>query len=234
MVEAAKARNVRGFVLKSHHESTAGRAFIANDFAARSGHTVRVIGSVVLNPWITLVELQRAVELGARFIWWPTRDARGGARHLPLPTIHADALDLARAARCVVATGHLSLTAAVALVSDATSMGVKVIATHPFNSRVGLGVEGARRLGALGAIVEIDAFSIAERHEDLPTIAEAVRDLRRTQIGVLFSSDAGQAENGEPFTFANRVLRHLEQAGLGDCAELVTTPLRLVTELDHA
>lgn len=223
LVEAAHRRGLRGFVLKSHHESTAGRAVIANAFATRIGAPVTVLGSVVLNPWITLCEVDRAIALGARIIWWPTLDAGGRTAGLGLPRVHRSALERAATARCVVATGHLSLEAAQELVSDASRLGVTAIATHPFNPNVGVGAIGAARLGAIGAIVEIDAYSI-HLLAGGAALAGEVEHLIADGTRVALSSDGGQATTGDPFAFAAQALHSLRAAGVEDAGQLVRTP----------
>jgi hypothetical protein len=228
LVEAAHRHGLHGFVLKSHHESTAGRAVIANAFAARIGAWVNVLGSVVLNPWITLLEVDRAIELGARVIWWPTRDAEGRAANLELPRIHRSVLERAAAAGCIVATGHLSLQAAEELVLDASRMGITAIATHPFNPDVGVGAIGAGQLGALGAVVEIDAYSIHLLAGGAASVVGEIGQLIADGIRVILSSDGGQAATGDPFAFAADALRSLRAAGLEDGGALVRTPESLL------
>jgi hypothetical protein len=223
LVVAAERHGLKGFVLKSHHESTAGRAVIANAFAARIGAPVRAIGGIVLNPWITLVEVDRAIGLGARMIWWPTRDARGRVARLGLPRLHGPVLARAAASGCIVATGHLAIQGAVELVSEASRMGVTAIATHPFNPDVGVGSAGAAQLGAGGAIVEVDAYSIFRLPGGAASIVGEVERLVASGIRVIVSSDGGQAATGDPFAFAQTALLSLQAAGLGDIGALVRT-----------
>jgi hypothetical protein len=228
LVEAAHRHGVRGFVLKSHHESTAGRAVIANAFGARIGSPVRVVGSIVLNPWVTFTEMDRALKLGAKVVFWPTRGARGRSRDLRLPRFHRRFLERAAAANCVVATGHLALDEAAQLVADGARLSLPVIATHPFNPDVGVGLEGARRLAELGAVVEVDAYSLHLRPDDVPAIADAIEGLLASGARVVLTSDGGQAATGDPFVFATRALRSLHDAGLAATAPLVETATQLI------
>jgi hypothetical protein len=229
LVGSAHAHRLLGFVLKSHHESTAGRAVIANAFAARIGAPVTVLGSITLNPWISFVELDRAVDLGARVIWWPTRDDSGRSASLGLPALHHRALERAARARCIVATGHLSLEAAEQLVSDASGHGLTAIATHPFNPAVGVGPAGARRLGGRGAVVEVDAYSMHQLAGGAAFVVGEIRALLDGGVRVFLSSDGGQQATGDPFSFAADALASLRAAGLQDAGLLVETPGALLS-----
>ncbi|MDP9225800.1 MAG: DUF6282 family protein [Actinomycetota bacterium] len=214
LIEAAHRDGLRGFVLKSHHESTASRAIIANEFAARIGVAVQVIGSVVLNPWVSLIELQRAIDLGARVVWWPTRSADGRNSKLTLPELHSVALERVAAAGGIVATGHLSLDAARVLVSDAGRRNIPVIVTHPFNPNVGVGAQGARQLATEGGVIEIDAYSLHVHPEAVPDIVAEIAHLQAEGTRLIMSSDGGQAATGNPFDFRRRAFEGLCRAGL--------------------
>ncbi len=222
LVDAAAARGTAGFVLKSHHEPTAGRARIACAYARRRNADVRVLGSVTLNPWISRVELQRALALGARVVWWPTRSRHGASGGLDLPPLplHAAALDLvAREAGVVVATGHLALAPALELIEQARDRGVTAIATHPLNADVGVGRGALRDVVAAGAVIELDAYGL----RTLPPgeRADAVRELSELGARVIVASDGGQRANGDPFAFLARTLDELVEHG-ADPALLAT------------
>lgn len=213
LVDAAHGHGLEGFVLKSHHETTASRAAVANSYARRQSFSVTVVGSVVLNPWITVLELERAIALGARIVWWPTRGADGATYDLPLPDLHNAALDLLSGRSDVlVATGHLGRAASRRMVSDARARGLTTIATHPLSPEVGVGPDAIQELVELGAYIEVDAYSLhaLAAHER----ADHINRLAMSDAPVLISSDGGQLANGDPFAFLQAQLADLIDEGV--------------------
>lgn len=236
VVDAAGRHGVRGFVLKSHHEPTASRARIASQYAERIGMDCAVVGSVTLNPWIALVELERALELGARVVWWPTLDETGRVGGFGLPAIHAAALELIAArGHVTVATGHLALEPARVLVEEARDRGLPVVATHPLNPDIGVGVEGGRALAELGAVIEVDARSLRLQRERGVEPARLVRELLAGAPPAYACSDGGQAETGDPFRFLSDELAALAAHGAADhVAALVAGSDAWLEALAHA
>jgi hypothetical protein len=233
LVDAAAAHGLAGFVLKSHHESTAGRAIIANAFAARTGAHVRVLGSVTLNPWIDDIVLRRGFELGSRMVWWPTMSEAGETVGLQLPKLHGAALHGLAAHRGVAATGHLAVAECRALIADATALGVPVIVTHPFNPLVGVGSEAAEELGNAGGIIEVDAYSLTRPGVDVSDVARVLIRLRAQGVSMIFSSDGGQAATGEPMAFLRTEAERLEHSGFPYVGELVGRGAALAEVIDR-
>ena len=74
LAEAFKAREMRGYVIKSHYVPSAGRARLAN-YAVPG---VNVMGSIVLNQAVggmNAMAVELAAREGARIVWFPTVDA---------------------------------------------------------------------------------------------------------------------------------------------------------------
>jgi hypothetical protein len=214
LVDAATRAGIEGFVLKSHHESTASRAAVASRYAQSHGINCQAIGSIVLNPWTSMIELERALNLGARVVWWPTLDNEGSFGPHGLPPIHEQALAaIEERTNVTVATGHLNAGCARELVEAAVAVGTEVVVTHPLNPDVGCGIAAAHAMSESGALVEIDARSmqlLRDRGvEPAPLVRELVDGARR----VFASSDGGQPENGMPFSFLSRELSGLRKAG---------------------
>lgn len=221
LVDSAEERGIKSFVLKSHHESTASRAYIANEYARRRGAQVRVHGSIVLNPWTHYTDVERAVTLGVHTIWWPTIDSNGCVKDLELPAIHSEALNLVEGTHVRVATGHLRRGAAVQLVKGATDRGIPVAVTHPLNPNIGNGVEAARDIARLGAIVEVDALSIHLLQSIGTDPSIPLAELLEGGTRAYLCSDGGQTENGDPFAFISATFGALDPslaAALGECA----------------
>jgi hypothetical protein len=214
LVEAATRAGVRQVVIKSHHEPTAARAAIASEYARRRELDCRVLGSVTLNPWIGREQLERALELGAAIVWWPTRGSDGSDRGLGLPALHDLAVQaLATRPGTLAATGHLGAGAAATLVEECVGAGVPVVATHALNPDVGVGLEAGRALAAAGAFAEVDAYALRRLRRSGADGAAQVAAL--ASAGPTFvSSDGGQTETGNPFEFLAGELDELVAAGL--------------------
>jgi hypothetical protein len=77
---ACATAHMRGIVLKSHHESTVGRAAVVN--AALGDRGLSVYGSITLNHavgGINPAAVDAALRTGARIVWMPTVDSAAHA-----------------------------------------------------------------------------------------------------------------------------------------------------------
>lgn len=220
LVEAAIEAGFVGFVLKSHHEPTASRALIATDYAKRRNVSCQVIGSATLNPWVSFTQVERALALGAKVVWWPTADDHGRVSNLRMPQTHARVLSLMEGRRHVaIATGHLGFRPALELVRAGGAIGVPVIVTHPLNPVVGLGTRALPDLAEAGALIEVDAYSLNAIGADLPRVMRSLVDLGEASAAIILSSDGGQVVNGNPFVFLDRMLTSAVSAGVGPLLE---------------
>lgn len=151
LVEQATDYGMAGVMLKSHYESTAGRAALVN---RRMGNVAaRAYGGIVLN-WpvggLNPYAVESALRLGAAFVWMPTRDAQNCLRYGDmegdffsrtgisvldqdqklLPVIH-DIFDVVKEHDRVLATGHISPAETMALCKAGRAAGVRMVLTHP-------------------------------------------------------------------------------------------------------
>jgi Family of unknown function (DUF6282) len=114
MARRAQEAGMAGFVIKSHHAPTAGRAALCNTLLA----DVRVIGSITLNHYVgglNACAVEAAAQSGARVVWLPTTDAANEAGILaswptrkPLPPylrLKQDLLDRGRLPPAIAVTG---------------------------------------------------------------------------------------------------------------------------------
>jgi hypothetical protein len=181
----ARARGMRGVLLKAHEQDTTGRAALAR----RQVAGIEVFGGIVLNHHaggLNPVAVDNSIKMGARMVWMPTLSARhhidffGGshfgkamkARGQPrasppglrvvdesgalLPAVR-EILELIAAAGVCLSTGHLSPPEIAILVREARRAGVaRVLITHPDLALIGLGVDEQKALAAEGAVLEKD------------------------------------------------------------------------------
>lgn len=176
LAELARGAGMRAIVLKSHHESTVGRAAlvrIQTGFAVHGGLVLNRFVSGGLSP----DAVEAALAMGARIIWLPTMSstahrARFGTTRLawtdagrPAVAVRASTravrLDTPAAARAlttiarhvaaadaVLASGHVELAAIRLAARIAQRAGARFLVTHPDYTVPGLSVAEQRRLAA--------------------------------------------------------------------------------------
>jgi hypothetical protein len=204
-VQAAAARaGLAGFVWKSHETHTAR-------LCADLPPTPRAIGSASLNAWAGPEEVAAAIADGARWIWGPSRRAHLELGwDLPLPpwwprlVERLEDLD----GPLVLATGHLDAAGRRAFAELAASSSRYVCSvTHAAS----LGVYEAADLQRLGCHFEVDLYTAVHTvpGRSRPDLAVAIGGLRRAGASVYLTTDAGQPETGDPYTFAERALEPL-------------------------
>lgn len=236
MIEVAQhaaAAGMRAVVFKSHHEQTAGHAWLVRQMV--SG--VEVFGGVALNRFVGGLNV-RAVEtaalLGGRIVWMPTFTAlhhlrRHGVPHQGGVTVFdahdrltpdaLDVLDTVAAHKLALATGHLSPAESAALAREARRRGVHaVVVNHPEMPFIDFPTELQRELAEVDGIffercynaaLSLDGLEVPER---VAFIAQQIRTLGAAST--ILSSDLGQPENPAPAAGFARYLHALQEAGV--------------------
>ncbi|MGH8633873.1 MAG: DUF6282 family protein [Burkholderiales bacterium] len=168
----AKARGMRGIVLKNHISETASRAALTMKVVPG----IEVFGGIVLNNAVGGIN-PAAVEWMHRFygsrgkvVWLPTfesdkhvktfgkPDAKGivvapGGKVLPEME---EILKIIARENLLLATGHVHPEEVLAVVKRARELGVKnIIVTHALTSVPGLSMAQAKEVTRMGAVIEI-------------------------------------------------------------------------------
>lgn len=243
-----------GCVLKSHYDTTAGRAL-----AAANGLRLKVYGGLSLNQQaggLNPAAVAAALAIGARVIWMPTADAHT-QQTAGLPRLcHAkpqletttyaippvdwttessvrQILELVAAYDAVLATGHLSTAEVGWLVPLARTLGVRrLLLTHPSYTVPAMSASDAAELTAQHAAYA-EVTSVQLWHQpgcDAEQLATFVRTVGYD--GIVLSSDAGQPDSPPPPEALHRLIDALVHEGLDRSALLACaseTPERLVT-----
>ena len=243
-----------GFVLKSHFESTVGRAAL---LGRTSG--LEVYGGVALNAeagGINPVAVAVALAMGARVVWMPTVHARADVKIDATPgslsgfsgqvsseAYAAPPVDWSTESRltrifgmiaeadAVLATGHLSGPEVGWMIPAARAAGVRrMLLTHPSFTQPALSPEQSASLAEAGALAEITAYQLLhQRGCDAAFLAAYIR--RVGPEHVVLSSDAGQSDSPPPHEALERLIDALSGEGL-DRSQLVAmasdSPRRLV------
>jgi hypothetical protein len=219
----AQEVGMRAIVIKNHFDSTAGRARLASD---ETGFPV--YGAIALNHTVGGLNphaVDFALKMGAKVVWLPTlhaakflenRDhvknlsaALGAELHgislLDLDgclreEVHA-ILDLIARWDVILATGHISIEEARAVVRAAAGQGVKrIVITHPLASFVNYSVEQMEEMLDLGATWLEHVYNDTTRQVGHPIPIRALYDGIKA-IGAehcIMSTDSGQWLNPVP------------------------------------
>ena len=218
----AKARGMRGIVLKNHISETASRAALT----MKAVPGIEVFGGIVLNNAVGGIN-PAAVEWMHRFygsrgkvVWLPTFESDKHVKTFGKPTdkglvvapggkvtpeMEAILKIIARE-NLLLATGHVHPEEVVAVVKRGKELGVKnMIVTHGLTNVPGLSWAQAKEVADQGAVIEICFLQfLAGPNAPLPflvhwqqvgakQVAQAIKELGAKSLVV--STDLGQSSN---------------------------------------
>lgn len=218
----AKARGMRGFVIKNHISETASRAALA----MKAVPGIEIFGGITLNKAVggvnpDAVEWMHRVYGGrGKVVWLPTFESDKHVKTFGKPedkglvvapggkvTPEMEAiLKIIARENLVLATGHVHAEEVVAVTKRGKELGVKnMIVTHGLTSVPGLSMAQAKEAVANGAMIEVCFLQfLAGPNAPLPflthwvqtnakTVATALKELGAG--GLVVSSDLGQSAN---------------------------------------
>lgn len=218
----ARARGMRGIVLKNHISETASRAALV----MRMVPGIEVFGGIVLNKAVGGVNpdavewMHRIYGNRGKVVWLPTfesdkhvktfsaKDAKGlvvAPGGVVTPEMEAILKTIARE-NLVLATGHVHPEEILAVVKRGNELGVKnMVITHGFTNVPGLTMEQAKQVVSMGAVIEVCflqfqagpnaplAFLTHWKQVNAKDIAQAIKEFGAK--GIVVSSDLGQSAN---------------------------------------
>ncbi len=222
ITQLAKARGMRGIVLKNHVAETASRATLAMKVVPG----VEVFGGVVLNKAVGGINpdavewMHRTYGGRGKMVWLPTFESDKHVKTLSKPdavglvvapngqvTPEMEAiLKIIARENLVLATGHVHPEEIIAVVKRGRELGVKnVLVNHALTNVPGLTMAQAKQATDMGAVIEICFLQfLAGPNAPLPFlthwtqvnakhVAQAVKELGANSV--LISSDLGQTGN---------------------------------------
>jgi hypothetical protein len=214
VAKLSRAKGMRGVVLKNHYDSTAGLAYLVR----KEVPGLEVFGGIDLNLTLgginpVAVEHMTRVSGGwGRIVWLPTFDAENQVRYSKetrrfvsvskngtlLPEV-VDVISIIARHGLVLATGHVSATEVLLVLSEARRRGVRsMVVTHAMNAPILMNVPQMQEAAKLGAFIEFVGGSLADA--DAPARLERFADaIRRVgPASCILSSDLGQKGNALP------------------------------------
>jgi hypothetical protein len=218
----AKARGMRGILLKNHISETASRAALVMKVVPG----IEVFGGIVLNKAVGGVNpdavewMHRVYGSRGKIVWLPTFEAdrhvkvlsKPDARGLVVapggqvtPEMEAILKIIARE-NLVLATGHVHPEEIVAVVRRGRELGVKnMLITHGFTNVPGLTMAQAKQVADMGAVIEVCflqflagpnaplAFLTHWTQVNAKNVATAIKEIGAKSL--IISSDLGQSAN---------------------------------------
>jgi Family of unknown function (DUF6282) len=218
----AKARGMRGIVLKNHISETASRAALA----MKAVPGIEIYGGIVLNKAVggvntDAVEWMHRVYGGrGKVVWLPTFESDKHVKTFGKPTdkglmvapggvVTAEMeaiLKIIARENLVLATGHIHPEEIIAVVRRGQALGVKnMIVTHGLTNVPGMTMAQAKEVVAMGAMIEVCflqflagpnaplAFLTHWTQINAKNVAQAIKEFGAA--GLVVSSDLGQSAN---------------------------------------
>jgi Family of unknown function (DUF6282) len=222
VAQLAKARGMRGLVLKNHISETASRAALVMKVVPG----IEVFGGIVLNNAVGgvnphAVEWMHRVYGGrGKVVWLPTFESDKHVKTFTKPDAKGlvvapngqvtpemdEILRIISRENLVLATGHVHPEEVIAVVRRGRELGVKnMLITHGFTSVPGLTMAQAKEVTDMGALIEVCFLQFqAGPNAPLPFlthwtqinakhVAQAAKELGAKSL--LISSDLGQSAN---------------------------------------
>jgi hypothetical protein len=235
----AKAAKMKAILLKNHVTGTGDRAEIASrvvDFPVFGGIALNLpVGGV--NPQA----VEMALRMGAKEVWMPTIHAehyqkavdnvpmfakllKSGIKGInllqpdgSLKNEVRDVLALIAQYDGILATGHISIQEAMALVPEAKKMGIKkIVVTHPLSPMENYSISDMKQILARGAtMLEHVVNDITHQMKNpIPAskIADAIKALGPETA--IMSTDSGQVINPAPVCSMENFIREMLDHGI--------------------
>ena len=243
VAQLAKARGMRGILLKNHVAETASRAALVMKVVPG----IEVFGGVVLNKAVGGVNpdavewMHRTYGGRGRVVWLPTFEADKHVKTLVKPDAVGlvvapngqvtpqmeEILKIIARENLVLATGHVHPEEIIAVVKRGRELGVKnILITHGLTNVPGLTMAQAKQVTDLGAVIEICFLQfLAGPSAPLPFLthwtqvnakhaAQAVKEFGAQNV--LISSDLGQTGNMVHPDGIEAAIAALKREGLSD------------------
>ena len=202
-----------GAVLKSHYDSTAGRAIICNKY---SGANAKMYGCVALNQpvgGLNAYQVECTLKMGGIIVWLPTRDAshimKRGGKHTdflertpidvldekgyPVPEIYK-VFDAVKKYNAFLGTGHISPEESKVICAEGVKHGVNMILTHPDSHTTKMALEDQIELANMGVLVEKVWDNVLNEYISAEQMAKSIKAIGAERC--FMSTDNGQ--KGKP------------------------------------
>lgn len=191
----SKNEKMKAIIIKSHAESTVGRAKLAS---ISSGFNV--FGGICLNKnvgGLNSYAVKKTAEMGGKIVWLPTTS-------YPEISIDNDEMEdilhIIAQNKMILATGHLNVDDTFKVIDTARSFGIwKILINHPLTRVVGASIDEQIEM-AKYAFLEHCFVACMEKHDNInpQIIADSIREVGYKKC--IMATDFGQEHNPKPTT----------------------------------
>lgn len=211
LARMAKARGMRGLVLKNHYEPTASLAYVVRKVVPG----LEIFGGIDLNLTVggmnpSAVEHMANITGGyGRFVWMSTYDSEAQVRYnkedRPFVRISSNGrllpetkavIALIAKRNLIMATGHNSAEEDLMLIQEARAQGVKeIVVTHAMVEPIHMSVPQMQQAAKMGAYIEFTYNGLIGKSREFgfADYAKAIRAIGADHC--ILSSDMGQPAN---------------------------------------
>ena len=208
LAKLAKARGMRGLVLKNHWESTAALAYIVR----KEVPGIEIFGGIDLNRsvgGINPAAVDHMIHMTGGFgkvVWFSTFDSENQVKfskeNRPFVSVTKngqlvpeakEVIALAAKNGLLLETGHSSAVEGLMIVKEAKRQGVQhVVVTHAMSPVVGMTIDQMREAAAAGAYIEFVYGELTDpgKTHEIGDFAKAIRAVGPASC--ILSSDLGQ------------------------------------------
>ena len=232
MARSMIGAGMSGCVLKCHMAPTAGRAALVRKVYPQ----FNAVGSVTLNKPLGGLNPDAVVtagKMGARYVWFPTMDAKAYMEHRHQPdadmgltvkdtdgTLCAPAKKVIEAAvkyDMIIGTGHLSPQESLMIVRYASSCGAKrICVTHVTHPNSWMDSNQLKEAQDLGAYIEFSYNHINSGQCSWERAVSQIQEVKTERL--LLTTDFGQKKNVLPVEGMIEFLSRLSGLGVSDGA----------------
>jgi hypothetical protein len=208
LAKLAKARGMRGLVLKNHWESTAALAYVVR----KEVPGIEIFGGIDLNRsvgGINPAAVDHMIHMSGgwgKVVWFPTFDSENQvkfsketrpfvsvAKNGQLVPEAKEVIAMAAKNGLLLETGHSSAVEGVMIVKEAKRQGVAhVVVTHAMSPVVGMTIDQMKEAAAAGAFIEFVYGELTDpgKTHEMSDFVKAIRAVGPASC--ILSSDLGQ------------------------------------------
>jgi len=251
-VAEAEAAGQYAIILKSHWTCTADRAVLAASVAGAK--RLKVFGGLALDysvGGLNVVAVEKALQMGAKEVWFPTHDAASHRRYYRRPggisivsrtdptrlrDEAAEIVDLVGQSGAIIGSGHIGSREIMALALYCRPKRYKLLVSHPEWHSTRLPLDVQRDLAALGAVFErcvVSTLAFEENTDPVPA-AGIVHQIRSVGVSSsILSSDLGQRGNPRPVEGLRGFVERLLAEGMSRDEIRAVTAVNPRALIDH-
>jgi hypothetical protein len=236
LAQRMSVAGMKGFAIKCHFAETGARAILLQ----KQFPKMKIVGGIALNRSVGGINpyaVERAAQIGAKIMWFPTMDAFSYQKYHHRNDVKADikgyislfdcyaklkeevydVLDVAAKYKLVVSTGHIGASEGIAVVQAARQRGIEhVILTHADNPADSYTIEQQLQCVRMGAVVEHSYFTTLKNRTPIEEIKRQIDAVGFKNV--FLTTDVGQLDSPYADVAMQEYVERLEAVGVMESA----------------